>query len=209
MTVVLNEQRDRGGVGRLVAASLCWMLVVGVAGCTGQRTEQPDSSDETEDTTVGAPDVSDVSTGGADAPACFDSGVVSNPDCSEPATCPAPDSSVDPEVTCWEPRWTEGNQDITLEIYGRHLVKSDGTIDQLTYRSKAEGGAGRIAQTVEVQSDCHVTVTLPTSSASWFQCGATLEFKLQRDVPTQQEYEDGERASESGWHEVRVTEFVN
>ncbi len=176
----------------------------------GDGTSQRDS-DLDEDAIV-TPDVDDDpwpnrDTEGGSGTCWPDAGSMDNPSCSEPSSCPAPDETQDPEVTCYSPHWTPVGEVATLDIYGRHLVKQGAPPSHVAYRDvETSGTSGRTNGDVTVVSDCHVQVELYLDDP-FLQCGQTMEFMLVRDEGAAPGTDAGQQpAVASEWHEFRLTE---
>ena len=142
-----------------------------------------------------------------DTEAVAESTQVATPPCSEPTPCPAPDSTQNPEVTCYEPRSASASEPFTLHIYGRYLTKAEDPPRQLIYRNNQDSGAGGYTNDeVEVQSACHVTTTLNVVPNIGLRRGTTMEFRLLRTPPTMEERRQGATGIVSDWFEVELTE---
>lgn len=131
---------------------------------------------------------------------------MAEPLCSEPTPCPAPDTTQNPEATCYEPHSSPINKDVTLHIYGRHLAKTDGPPRRLIYRdSEMSGPVARTNDEFEVKSACHVVTTLYVEDARRLSEGDSVEFRLQREQPTPEEHQEGAKGTVSDWHHVELT----
>ncbi len=184
--------------GLVVATGAAAGTLVACGGDDDQTLKNSSNEDDEETTDAG---------GGGEDIACWDVGSTSNPSCSEPSSCPSPDASRDPTISCYEPHWASVEENITLHIYGEHLVPEDGEPRRVIYRNaEATGTGGRTNEDIEVVSDCHLKVTLYVEQAPSLACGSTIEFRLQRREPTSEEVDAGDQMGVvSDWREIRLT----
>jgi hypothetical protein len=129
-----------------------------------------------------------------------------NPSCSEPTSCPGPDNSRDPEITCYTPRYTPAGKNVTLHIYGKYLVKEGGPPREIAVRQADSSGVGRSNGDVTVHSDCHVSATVYLDD-SFAGCGDKIEVRLVRERNLEQ---DGDtyrlERDKTDWKEILLTQ---
>lgn len=178
---VPSRLADSGGPRGLLAAALVFagMIAGGPITAVGQNTEEA----------AAAP------TQTAELP------------CSEPSPCPSTDTNQNPEVTCFEPHASPSDKDVTLHIYGRHLAKKGEPPARLAYRdSWRSGSVAKTREDFEIKSACHLVTTLYVEGDPTLSEGDSVEFQLQREPPTLEEYrEHGSKGTVSDWHYIKLT----
>jgi hypothetical protein len=129
-----------------------------------------------------------------------------NPSCSEPSSCPGPDNAREPEVTCYNPQYTPAGNNVTLHIYGKHLVKQGGPPREIAVRQAGSSGVGRSNGDITVHSDCHVSATLYLDD-SFSSCGEKVEVRLVREQNLEQDGDTFRLEREaSDWKEILLTQ---
>jgi len=129
-----------------------------------------------------------------------------NPSCSEPSSCPAPDNSREPEVTCYNPQYTPAGNNVTLHFYGKYLVKEGGPPKEIAVRQAGSSGVGRTNGDITVHSDCHVSATLYLEG-SFSGCGDRIEVRLVREQNVEQNGDTFQLEREaSDWKEILLTQ---
>ncbi len=129
-----------------------------------------------------------------------------NPSCSEPTSCPGPDNSREPEVTCYNPQYTPAGNNVTLHFYGKYLVKEDGPPREIAVRRASSSGVGRSNGDITVHSNCHVSATLYLDD-SFARCGDKVEVRLVREQNLEQNGDTFQLEREgSDWKEILLTQ---
>lgn len=140
-----------------------------------------------------------------------DSGSGATHTCSQPATCPAPDNSKDPQITCYTPHAMPYLGKATLHVYGKYLANEDGPPRAIIWRdTETEGSAGRVQKEVTVVSDCHLKAEIDMRYTTAIVAGDKIEFRVHRMTQSQAQKSGarpdvGHRGILSGWRRLRVT----
>ncbi|MFB6182283.1 MAG: hypothetical protein ABEJ24_05310 [Candidatus Magasanikbacteria bacterium] len=115
--------------------------------------------------------------------------------CSEPTTCPAPNNSKQPQITCFEPKevsYTKG--EATFDLYGKYLKNEKKPPSHVSWRYEASDFGAWIVDEVQTQSNCSASVTLPIGDKA-NRAGQKFEFSYVRE---EAQTEDGE-GMHSSW----------
>jgi hypothetical protein len=106
----------------------------------------------------------------------------SNQGCKTMASCPAPNNSKSPVVTCHQPQWVFRSQDPVVHVYGKHLVNEDGPPKLVAYRdTDSSGPMAQITREITVHSPCHLSFKLHIKGMMGLACGDSVEFRIVRE----------------------------
>ncbi|MFB6226244.1 MAG: hypothetical protein ABEJ02_02745 [Candidatus Paceibacteria bacterium] len=109
--------------------------------------------------------------------------------CSEPTTCPAPNNSKPPQITCFKPKEVSYTKDeATFDLYGKYLKNENKPPSHVSWRYEASDFAAWIVDEVQTKSNCSATVTLPIGDKA-NRAGQKFEFSYVRE---EAQNEDGE-----------------